>query len=48
MDAKYVRDIAQLPELSERGVFLNVPYDARFQPLYVAYIVGLTQLALRP
>jgi hypothetical protein len=48
MDAKYVRDIAQLPELSERGVFLNVPYDARFQPLYVAYIVGLTQLGLTP
>jgi len=29
-------------------VFLNVPYDRAFQPLYLAYIVGLTQLGLVP
>jgi len=30
------------------GVFLNVPYDAEFSNLYVAYIVGLYQLDLVP
>jgi hypothetical protein len=29
-------------------VFLNVPYDLRFKHLYIAYIVGLTELGLRP
>ena len=28
------------------SVFLNVPYDVAFEKLYVAYIVGLTQLGL--
>lgn len=28
-------------------MFLNVPYDAAFETLYLAYIVGLTQLGLR-
>jgi len=27
-------------------VFLNFPYDTAFETLYVAYIVGLTQLGL--
>lgn len=30
-----------------RSVFLNIPYDDRFEDLYVAYIVGLTQLGLK-
>ncbi len=30
-----------------RSVFLNIPYDAAFESLYLAYIVGLTQLGLR-
>lgn len=29
------------------SVFLNIPYDKKFEDLYVAYIVGLTQLGLR-
>lgn len=29
------------------SVFLNIPYDNEFEDLYVAYIVGLTQLGLR-
>jgi hypothetical protein len=34
--------------LNENGVFLNIPYDEEFQPLYLAYIVGLYQLGLEP
>lgn len=29
------------------SVFLNIPYDSGFEDLYLAYIVGLTQLGLR-
>ena len=29
------------------SVFLNIPYDEAFEKLYLAYIVGLTQLGLR-
>ena len=29
------------------SVFLNIPCDAAFEDLYLAYIVGLTQLGLR-
>jgi hypothetical protein len=29
------------------SVFLNIPYDYEFEDLYLAYIVGLTQLGLR-
>jgi hypothetical protein len=29
------------------SVFLNIPYDNAFEDLYLAYIVGLTQLGLR-
>jgi hypothetical protein len=29
------------------SVFLNIPYDASFENLYLAYIVGLTQLGFR-
>ena len=29
------------------SVFLNIPYDEAFERLYLAYIVGLTQLGLR-
>jgi hypothetical protein len=28
------------------SVFLNIPYDPEFEDLYLAYIVGLTQLGL--
>ena len=29
-----------------KSVFLNIPYDAPFENLFVAYVVGLTQLGL--
>lgn len=29
-------------------VFLNLPYDARFERLYLAYIVGVTNPGLNP
>jgi hypothetical protein len=34
--------------VSPSSVFLNVPYDDRFQPLYLAYIVGLIHLGFEP
>lgn len=30
------------------AAFLNIPYDAPFEKLYLAYIVGLSALGLRP
>jgi hypothetical protein len=30
-----------------QSVFLNIPYDAQFENLYLAYIAGLTQLGLK-
>ncbi len=36
------------PLLDPKAVFLNVPYDEEFSSLYIAYIVGLTQLGLVP
>ncbi|HKE23423.1 MAG TPA: hypothetical protein VKB38_08885 [Terracidiphilus sp.] len=32
---------------SIQSVFLNIPYDKGFEDLYLAYIVGLTQLGLK-
>jgi hypothetical protein len=29
-------------------VFLNIPYDAKFERLYLAYIVGVIELGLKP
>lgn len=37
-----------LPSVSRNAVFINIPYDSRFRSLYLAYIVGLTQLGLEP
>lgn len=37
-----------LPKAQADRVFLNVPYDAQFKNLYIAYIVGLTELGLKP
>jgi len=36
------------PSVDLKSVFLNIPYDKEFKPLYLAYIVGLCQLGLRP
>lgn len=36
------------PPVNPNAVFLNIPYDVEFQNLYLAYIVGLSQLGLDP
>ncbi|HTZ56485.1 MAG TPA: hypothetical protein VMB49_00240 [Acidobacteriaceae bacterium] len=40
------QEIARAWTEKARTVFLNIPYDKQFEDLYVAYIVGLTQLGL--
>jgi len=35
-------------QVEQDSVFINIPYDARFTRLYIAYIVGLTELGLTP
>jgi len=42
-----VRPVAR-PRVEADSVFLNVPYDAEFRELYLAYIVGLIELGLTP
>ena len=34
--------------VSPDAVFVNIPYDEGFRCLYLAYIIGLTQLGLEP
>lgn len=36
------------PPVKPNAVFVNIPYDRRSRSLYLAYIVGLTQLGLEP
>lgn len=36
------------PRVESDAVFLNIPYDAKFENLYLAYIVGLTVLGFVP
>lgn len=36
------------PPARANTVFLNIPYDNRFRRLYVAYLVGLIYLGLKP
>lgn len=36
------------PELPNKTVFLNIPYDGRFGRLYLAYISGLIHIGLTP
>jgi hypothetical protein len=38
----------RLPKFEPKWVFLNIPYDREFEHLYVAYIVALNALDLRP
>lgn len=38
----------ELPRPKEYGVFLNIPYDRAFEPLYLAYIAGLCAFRLAP
>jgi hypothetical protein len=35
-------------KVKDDRVFLNVPYDPQFKSLYIAYVVGLTELGLKP
>jgi hypothetical protein len=34
--------------LNQRSVFLNVPFDQKYQPLFVALIAGLTGIGCTP
>lgn len=36
------------PAVDQNAVFLNIPYDADFRNLYLAYIVGIYQFGLKP
>jgi hypothetical protein len=38
----------RLPPVNPKAVFLNIPYDQDFHRLYLAYIVGISQLDLVP
>jgi len=37
-----------VPPVLQDSVFLNIPYDAAFECLYLAYIAGITALNLIP
>src|SRR5271168_1568665 len=37
-----------LPPINSNAVFLNIPYDAEFHKLYLAYVAGLQCLGLEP
>jgi len=37
-----------MPRFSPKTAFINVPYDNRFQDLYLAFIAGLTAFGLKP
>ena len=34
--------------ITSDGVFLNIPYDEDFEPLYLAFIAGLSGFGLIP
>lgn len=36
------------PKQSDDYVFLNLPYDSRFEPLFLAYIAGVSAFGLLP
>ena len=38
----------RLNSASPLAVFLNLPYDSKFQPLFLAYIAGVTAFGLTP
>jgi hypothetical protein len=38
----------ELPRDKPYSVFLNIPYDAGFQNLFLAYIAGLSAFNLKP
>jgi hypothetical protein len=43
-----VQDRAKEDRARERAVFLNVPYDRKFEPLCLAYICGVASFGLVP
>jgi hypothetical protein len=38
----------KIASVQPNAVFLNIPYDLKFRPLYLAYIAGLVHLGLVP
>lgn len=45
---KHARARRNVPRANRDAVFLNIPYDAEFSRLYLAYIAGLIHLGLDP
>jgi hypothetical protein len=43
-----MRSAQEKPRDKNYSVFLNIPYDKRFEKLYLAFIVGLVELGLTP
>jgi hypothetical protein len=39
---------AARPKVRERSVFLNIPYDSRFENLFLAYIAGISAFGFNP
>jgi len=50
MDLRKAESSAKLSPLrvNPNAVFLNIPYDEDFRPLYLAYIVGLCMMDMKP
>lgn len=42
------RSAAAMPRNEQQRVFLNIPYDKKFEPLYLAYIVALSAMGFVP
>jgi len=42
------RKSTAIPTADPNKVFLNIPYDVLFEPLYIAYIAGLVELGMVP
>jgi len=36
------------PDLEDRSVFLNVPFDKKFEPIFIALVGGLVALGRKP
>jgi hypothetical protein len=37
-----------MPRNEQQRVFLNIPYDNQFEPLYLAYIIALSAMGFVP
>jgi hypothetical protein len=44
----HINERSEPSAANQYGVFLNIPYDQAFEPLYLAYIAGLCAFRLEP